>query len=378
MYNLVQYPSATGLRIATMSGEHPQRFIGRGSSLTPPNRFESLSHQADFEQLAADDELLAPERRVPTVFLPDNAATIIRENDSPDIPFRYSINPYRGCEHGCAYCYARPTHETLGFNAGLDFETKVLVKHDAVALLRKELNHRRWECEPIMMSGVTDCYQPAERRYMLTRGILEVLLEARQPVCMITKNSLILRDLDLIRQLAEHQLSSVAVSITTLDAELARTLEPRTAAPAARLRVLRELSAAEVPVRAMLAPLIPGLTDCEIPAILEAVKEAGAGGAGFVMLRLPHAVAPIFMSWLQEHRPLAAQRVESLIREMRGGRLYKSEFGQRMRGSGTYADGVAKTFDVFVHKLGLDQPWPELDTSQFRPPEMQHGQMRLF
>ncbi len=361
-----------------MSGEHSSRFIGRGSSLAPPNRFESLCQQVDFEQLAERDELLAPERRVPTVFLPDNAASIIRENDSPDIPFRYSINPYRGCEHGCAYCYARPTHETLGLNAGLDFETKVLVKHDAVALLRKELNHRRWQCEPIMMSGVTDCYQPAERRFRLTRGILEVLLEARQPVCLITKNSLVLRDLDLLRQLAEKNLVSVALSITTLDAELARTLEPRTATPAARLRALRELSAAGVPARAMLAPLIPGLTDCEIPAILEAVQAAGARGAGFVMLRLPYAVAPIFMHWLAEHRPLAKERVESLIRQMRGGKLYKAEFGQRMRGSGTYAESVAKTFQIFLHKLGLDQPWPDLDTSQFRPPKTVNGQLRLF
>jgi DNA repair photolyase len=240
-----------------MSNDPQSRYVGRGSNLAPPNRFESIRHEADWEQLAADDERLADERRVPTVFLPDNAATIIRENDSPDIPFRYSINPYRGCEHGCAYCYARPTHETLGMNAGIDFETKVLVKHDAVALLKKELNHRKWQCEPIMMSGVTDCYQPAERRFKLTRGILEVLLEARQPVCMITKNSLILRDLDIIGAMAKQRLISVALSITTLDAELARTLEPRTATPAARLRTVRELSAAGVPVRAMLSPLIP-------------------------------------------------------------------------------------------------------------------------
>jgi DNA repair photolyase len=361
-----------------MLPDHSTRYVGRGSNLAPFNRFESVRQETDNDQLAADDDLLADERRVPTVFLPDNAATIIRENESPDIPFRYSINPYRGCEHGCAYCYARPTHETLGMNAGIDFETKVLVKHDAVTLLRKELNNRRWQCEPIMMSGVTDCYQPAERRFQLTRGILRVLLEARQPVCMVTKNSLILRDLDIIASMAEENLISVAVSITTLDAELARTLEPRTATPTARLRAVRELSAAGVPVRVMLAPLIPGLTDCEIPAILEAAREAGARGASFVMVRLPYAVAPIFIAWLQEHRPLAAERVESLIRDMRGGKLNKSEFGTRMRGSGPYAAGIKQTFDVFVRKLGLDQPWPELDTSQFRPPELASGQMRLF
>jgi DNA repair photolyase len=354
------------------------QFVGRGCSQAPPNRFESVRRETDWEQLSQEDELLADERRIPTAFLPDNAATIIRENDSPDIPFRYSINPYRGCEHGCAYCYARPTHETLGMNAGIDFETKVLVKHDAVALLRKELNNRRWQCEPIMMSGVTDCYQPAERRFKLTRGVLEVLLEAHQPVCMVTKNVLILRDLDIISAMAVKNLISVAVSITTLDAELARTLEPRTSTPAARLRAVRELSSAGVPTRAMLAPLIPGLTDNEVPAILEAAKDAGARGASFVMVRLPYAVAPIFLSWLQKHRPLAAERVEGLIRGMRGGKLYRSQFGARMRGTGSYADGIDKTFDMFVKKLGLDTPWPELDRSQFRPPQMTHGQMRLF
>jgi len=361
-----------------MATEPLPRAVGRGSSLAPPNRFESVRHEADYEQLAADDELLADERRLPTVFLPDNAATIIRENDSPDIPFRFSINPYRGCEHGCAYCYARPTHETLGMNAGIDFETKVLVKHDAAALLRKELNHPRWVPEPIMMSGVTDCYQPAERQFKLTRSILEVLLEARQPVCLITKNALILRDLDLLVPMAERNLVSVALSVTTLDAELARKLEPRTATPAARLRAIRELSAAGVRVRAMLAPLIPGLTDNEVPAILSAIKEAGACGAGFTMLRLPYAVAPIFTAWLKEHHPLAADRVEGLIRGMRGGKLYKAKFGERMRGSGAYAEGIARSFEVFVRKLGLDQPWSGLDASQFRPPKMPGGQLRLF
>src|SRR5262245_51827849 len=335
-----------------MAETSPTRLIGRGTNLAPPNRFEQVRSEDDLDQLAADDELLTGERRTPTVFLPDNAATIIRENDSPDIPFRYSMNPYRGCEHGCAYCYARPTHETLGLNAGLDFETKVLVKHGAPALLRKELNRRSWQCEPIMISGVTDCYQPAERTYRLTRGLLEVLLEAHQPACIITKNALILRDLDLLTALAEKNLVSVAISTTTLDAELARVLEPRTATPAARFRAIRELAAANVPVRAMLAPVIPGLNDSEIPQLLAAAKEAGAWGAGMVMLRLPLAVAPIFTAWLAEHRPAAAVRVESLIRQVRGGRLYDSKWGERMTGSGHYAEGIAKTFEVFSQKLG--------------------------
>ena len=361
-----------------MSASGGQRYVGRATPLAPPNRFESVQPHADHEQLAADDELLVAERAVPTAFLPDHSATIIRENDSPDVGFRFSMNPYRGCEHGCAYCYARPTHETLGMNAGLDFESKILVKHDAVNLLRKELNARRWRCEPIMISGVTDCYQPAERRFRLTRGLLEVLLEARQPACMITKNSLVVRDLDLLAAMAERRLVSMALSITTLDAELARTLEPRTATPAAKLRAIRELSAAGVPVRVMIAPIIPGLTDAEAPAILSAAKEAGATGAGYVMLRLPFAVAPIFVDWLRTHRPLAADKVERLIREMRGGKLYKSEWGERMRGTGRYAEGVAKTFDLFAKKLGLDGPSEPLDTSQFRPPRPPSGQLRLF
>jgi DNA repair photolyase len=356
----------------------PTRLIGRGTGLAPPNRFESVRTEADWEQLATDDELLAPEHRTPTKFLPDKAASLIRENDSPDVGFRYSMNPYRGCEHGCAYCYARPGHETLGMNAGIDFETKVLVKHDAVDLFRRELNNRRWRCEPIMVSGVTDCYQPVERKLKLTRGLIEVALEAHQPLCMITKNSLVVRDIDLLCQMAKKNLISVALSVTTLDAELARTLEPRTATPAARLRAIRELSAAGIPVRAMLAPIVPGITDSEIPAILAAVKEAGARGAGFVMLRLPFAVAPIFVNWLRENRPLAAERVEALIREMRGGELYDSKWHNRMRGDGPYADGVAKTFQMFVRKLGLDAASEELDTSQFRPPELTGGQMRLF
>jgi len=361
-----------------MAEQSPARVIGRATNLAPPNRFVRERQLADFEQLAADDELLADERSVPTLFLPDRSATLIRENDSPDIPFRYSINPYRGCEHGCAYCYARPTHETLGLNAGLDFETRILVKHDAALLLRKELNRKGWTAEPIMMSGVTDCYQPAERKFRLTRGILEVLLEAHQPVCLITKNSLVCRDIDILAPMAERRLAGVAISITTLDAELARTLEPRTATPAAKLRAMRELSDAGITVRAMVAPIIPGLNDAEIPAILAAAKEAGASGAGHVMLRLPLNVAPVFMHWLRTHRPLAAERIESLIRAMRGGELNDARFGSRMTGNGPYADGIEQTFDLFVHKLGLDAPSEPLDSSQFRPPRLADGQRRLF
>ena len=364
-----------------MKPEIPQPkslFTGRGATTSPPNRFESVHSQIDYEQLAADDELLAEERKVATVFLPDNSKTLIRENDSPDVPFRYSINPYRGCEHGCVYCYARPTHETLGMNAGLDFESKILVKHDAAQLLRRELNHPKWEPESITISGVTDCYQPAERKLKLTRAILEVMLEARQPVTLITKNSLIVRDLDLLAPLAERNLVAAALSMTTLDADLARTLEPRTATPQAKLRAIRELSAAGVPVRVMIAPLTPGLTDHELPQIMQAAKEAGASGAGYVMLRLPLAVSPLFLDWLRTYRPLQAEKVEGLVRSVRGGKLYVTNWGERMRGAGPYSEGVERTFDLFAKKFGLDKPWTPLDCSQFRPPRLPGGQMRLF
>lgn len=351
--------------------------VGRGAPLAPPNRFEPTRLVDDFEQLDDADEALDA-RRVPTVYLDDNSKTIIRENDSPDIPFRFSINPYRGCEHGCAYCYARPYHEYLGMNAGLDFETKIMVKHDAPRLLREELNKPSWRPQYVAISGVTDCYQPAERNFRITRGLLEVFLEARHPIGLITKNALVVRDLDLLSQLAARNLVSVALSVTTLDADLARTLEPRTSSPSARLRAIRELHAAGVPVRAMVAPIIPGLNDHEIPQVLEAVRDAGAQGAGYVMLRLPHAVNPIFRDWLRTHRPLQADRVEGLLREVRSGQLSDSNFGSRIRGIGPYAETIRATFAAFVKKLGLDAPWPELDASQFRPLELPGGQKTLF
>jgi DNA repair photolyase len=310
--------------------------------------------------------------------LPDASKSIIAENDSPDVGFRYSINPYRGCEHGCAYCYARPTHELLGMDAGLDFETKVLVKHQAAELLRAELARPSWSVETIAISGVTDCYQPAERRFRLTRGLLEVLLETRQPTGIITKNALVLRDLDLLEEMARRRLAHVTLSVTTLDAALARTMEPRTSSPSARLRAIAELSAAGVPTSVMIAPIVPGLTDREVPAILRAARDAGAQSAGYVLLRLPLAVQPVFMEWLARNYPTAKEKVESLVRDTRGGKLYQSQWGSRQRGSGPYADQVAQTFRVFARKYGLDRPLPEYDRSQFRTPLPQQGQLRLF
>ena len=263
-------------------------------------------------------------------------------------------------------------------NAGLDFETKILVKYEAASLLRQELNRKNWQSEVIAMAGVTDCYQPAERTFRLTRSLLEVMVEAKQAVALVTKNALIVRDVDLLEELAGQQLVHAAISLTTLDAELARTLEPRTATPAARLRAIGALAARGIPVRVIVAPIIPGLNDHEIPQILQAAKQAGALSASYVMLRLPQTVAPIFTHWLQTHRPLAAARIEGLIREMRQGKLNDANFGSRMKGSGPYAEGIRTTFELFTKKLGLNQVWPTFNTSLFRPPHLPGGQLKLF
>jgi DNA repair photolyase len=325
-------------------------------------------------ELAEDDS----PGRVPTVFLPDRAKTVIRENNSPDIPFRFSINPYRGCEHGCAYCYARPTHETLGMDAALDFESKIMVKHDAASLLRKALNEPSWEGEPIALSGVTDCYQPVERKLQITRSLLQVLLEAEQAVMIVTKNALVLRDLDLLQPLAQRGLVQVGISVTSLDAELSRLLEPRTSSPTARIRAIGELRSAGVPASVMVSPVIAGLNDHEIASILQAASQAGAMSAQYTLLRLPHAVAPIFLAWLDQHRPAARARIESLIRSTRSGALNDPCFGSRMRGEAAYAENIRVAFEVFARKFKLHKPLPPLDTSRFRPPRGPDGQGRLF
>jgi len=351
---------------------------GRGAAIRPANRFGETHALADLEHVADEPELLAELAASRTVYLPDASRSIISENDSPDLNFRYSLNPYRGCQHGCAYCYARPTHEYLGLSAGLDFEEKVFVKHEAATLLRDWLARDKYVPEPIMISGVTDCYQPAERAFRITRACLEVALAARQPVTIVTKNALVTRDLDVLSELARLNLVAVAVSVTTLRPELVGELEPRTSRPEARLRALRQLSAAGVPTRAMVAPIIPGLNDSEIPAILEAVRDAGAQSAGYILLRLPYAVKPIFLDWLARTQPSHAERIESLIRSTRDGQLSNSEWGKRFRGTGQIAAQIQQTFEVFRHKYGLDQPHASLDTSQFRPPVPTSGQLRLF
>ena len=355
-----------------------KRSKGRGSDLNVPNPYLAIHQEpdADFLNAQLDDPDFAG--AVQTEFQNDSASSIVSENQSPDIPFRYSLNPYRGCEHGCSYCYARPTHEYYGLNAALDFESQIFVKHNAAGLLRDFLNRPGYQPEPIVFSGVTDCYQPAERKFELTRRCLEVALEARQPVSIITKNSLVLRDVDLLRELAQDNLCRVSLSITTLDAKLARDLEPRTSPPVARLRTIAELSQAGVPAHAMLAPMIPGLTDSEIPAILEQAAIAGAQSAGFLMLRLPRTVLPVFVDWLHKRRPEKAALVESRLRSIRDGELNSSTFGERMRGTGPIADQIKQVFAVFAKKFSLQSKPAPLNCDLFRPPTSSTGQQTLF
>ena len=349
-----------------------------GSRIDPPNRFERTHVEPDLEHVAGDEEYLQQRDNRHIEYLADASQSIVSENDSPDVPFRYSLNPYRGCIHGCSYCYARNSHEYLGFNAGLDFETKIVVKHDAPRLFREFLARDSWQPETITFSGVTDCYQPAERQFRLTRQCLEVALECRQPIGIITKNALIVRDVALLRELAAERLVHAFLSITTLDAELARAMEPRTSIPAARLKAIETLAAAGVPVGVMVAPIIPALNDAEIPAILQAAKGAGAQTADYVLLRLPLTVAPVFHEWLHRTRPLEAARVEARIRDTRGGKVNTSQWGERMRGSGEMAEQICAMFRLFTQQFGLDGSLPPQDFTRFRPPASRAGQLRLF
>lgn len=349
-----------------------------GSRIDPPNRFETTRRETDLEHLDGDEGYVHELEQRRIEYLSDSSRSIVSENQSPDVPFRYSLNPYRGCAHGCSYCYARPGHEYLGFNAGLDFETRIVVKHDAPTLLREFLAREQWRPEPITFSGVTDCYQPAERQFQLTRQCLEVALECRQPVSIITKNALVARDLDLLGPLAAQGLVHVFLSITTLDAELARDLEPRTSIPAARLRAISRLAEAKVPVGVMVAPIIPGLNDCQVPAVLQAAQDAGAAAASFVLLRLPLTVEPVFREWLERTQPLKVERVLGRVRQTRDGKLNSSEWGQRMRGTGELAEQIRGLFLAFRRKAGLDNPLPPLRCDLFQPPRPQSGQLRLF
>jgi len=333
---------------------------GRGAAENPPNRFERIAYVPD----PADEEDVAPR----TELLRDVSRSIIATNESPDIPFEASINPYRGCESGCAYCYARPYHEYLGLSAGLDFETKILVKMDAPELLRSELANPKWQPKLLAMSGVTDGYQPAERRLGITRRCLEVLAEFRNPVSIITKHHLVTRDIDVLARLAGHRAVAVTLSITTLDGELARELEPRASAPARRLAAIETLAKAGIPTGVNVAPVIPGLTDHEMLPILEAAAKAGAKHAGWIMLRLPFGVADIFEAWLAGRRPLAKDKVMNRIREIRGGRLNDPRFGSRMSGAGVFAKQVEDMFRVGCARFGLNAERLELSTASFKRP----------
>jgi len=360
------------------SAASPIAYRGRGAAVNPGNRFEDIH----LELLPSEIEERVQESsdvraRVATEVIADRTKSIINPVNSPDIHFRWTINPYRGCEHGCIYCYARPTHETLGYSCGLDFETKIVAKYEAPHLLRKELDSPKWRPEPIIMSGVTDPYQPIEHDLRITRRCLEVLADCAQPVSIVTKNRLVVRDLDLLTRLADVNAVSVALSITTLDPQLARMMEPRASAPAARLSAIRSLAEAGVPVMVMVAPIIAGLTDQETPRILDAAASAGARSASMVTLRLPFAVKDLFLDWLERNFPDRRAKVERFIREMRGGKLNESNFHDRFHPSGVMAAQIRRTFDVFTKRCGLDQPLPPLDASRFIRPGS-GGQMTLF
>jgi DNA repair photolyase len=349
---------------------------GRGARSNPANRFETTHHELELDQLAEDDDYMDGLARPKTEYLPDRSRSIIATNESPDVGFEVSINPYRGCEHGCIYCYARPTHEFLGYSAGLDFETKILVKLDAPQLLKEALQSPRWQPRVLALSGVTDPYQPLERRLELTRRCLGVLAEFRQAVSIITKNRLVTRDVDYLGELARHGAAGVFVSITSLDADLVGRLEPRTTRPAGRLAAIAALVAAGIPAGVMVAPLIPGLTEHELPSILKAAAEAGAQRAGYMLVRLPMAVSGLFQDWLEQHYPDRKAKVLERIRSVRGGRLNDSRFGVRMQGEGNLADAIARMFQTSARKAGLNQrPWP-VSAAAFHRPGLE--QLKLF
>jgi DNA repair photolyase len=358
-----------------MSAGTPPPVKGRGATFNPGNRFRREDREAFDDGWPApapevtgaiDDSDDAPPLKTIVAIQP--ARTIVTRNNSPDIPFTQSINPYQGCEHGCVYCYARPTHAYLDLSPGLDFETKLFAKPNAAELLRKELAKPGYVCDPIALGTNTDPYQPIEREWKVTRSILEVLSECAHPFSIVTKSALVERDLDLIAPMAAKNMARVYVSITTLDRELARTLEPRAAAPHRRLQTVKALAAAGVPVGVMVAPLIPQLNDRDLESILDAATANGATGAGWILVRLPREVAPLFRAWLDAHRPERAAHVMSIINQMRGGRDYDANFATRMRGTGEFAALIERRFAIAVQQLSLNRERAPLDRSQFRPP----------
>ena len=350
--------------------ENPQSreaLHGRGASWSPANRFEKLHVDFTDPDVVDDDPETEERPRRATQYFDDRTKTIIAHNQSPDVGFESSINPYRGCEHGCIYCFARPTHEFLGFSAGLDFESRIMVKREAPRLLEMELSSPKWNPQLLMMSGVTDCYQPIERKLKITRGCLEVLAKFRNPVGILTKNRLVTRDIDILAELAKHEAVVVNLSITSLDPKLQQILEPRTSTPAARLDAVAQLCAAKIPVGVMVAPVIPGINDHEIPRIVEACAKAGAQFAGHVLLRLPWAVAPLFEHWLDEHFPERKSKVLDRVRAFRGGKLYDSRWRKRQIGEGVLAEQISNMFGVACRRARFGER-PKLSTSAFRRP----------
>lgn len=346
---------------------------GRGARSNASGRYERFAREA-FDDGWGEGEIQPLE----TIVTPELAKTIISTNQSPDISFDQSINPYRGCEHGCVYCYARPNHAYVGLSPGLDFETKLFVKANAAELLEKEFSKPSYRPRTIMMGGVTDIYQPIERGYGVTRSLLEVMERWRHPVALITKSQLVLRDIDILARMAERGLAKAAISVTTLDRRIARVMEPRAAAPHRRIEAIRMLAEAGVPVTAMVAPIVPAINDREIESILEECAKAGASAAGYVVLRLPLEIKHLFREWLEQHFPDRAARVMALVRQMRNGRDYDPEWGKRQKGEGPYAKLIADRFAKAVRRLGLDKPRLQLDCTQFRRPLEAGGQGELF
>ncbi len=366
--------------MATMIGDESDRPFGarprgRGAVTNRSGRFEALARLAMDDGWDRGEEDLPPLRTEVAV---DATRTILAWNASPDIPFDRSINPYRGCEHGCVYCFARPSHAFLGLSPGLDFETRLLAKPEAPRLLARELGRPGYRPAPIAIGTNTDPYQPIEARLRIMRGVLEVLAEARHPVTVVTKGALVERDADILGAMGRERLAAVGVSLTTLDRRLARSMEPRAAAPEVRLRAIRRLTEAGCPVWVNVAPIIPAMNDAEIEAILEAARDAGAVGAGYVVLRLPREVADLFREWLAEAWPDRAARVLSRVRALHGGRDYDPEWGRRMKGEGVEADLIARRFALARRRCGLDGPRPPLDLGRFRPPAAEGRQLSLF
>jgi DNA repair photolyase len=357
----------------------PVSIKGRGAAGRPQGRFETLAREPadDGWGSSADEDDAAKPRTEVTIEI---AKSIISRNQSPDIPFSQSINPYRGCEHGCIYCYARPTHAYLGLSPGLDFETRLFAKPNAAEQLRKELAARNYRCELIALGTNTDPYQPIERELRITRGVIEVLAECDHPLGIVTKSALVERDIDLLAPMAEKGLAEVFISIATLDHQLARRLEPRASSPARRLQAIRRLAEAGIPVGVFTSPVIPMVTDKDLEAVLEAAKDAGATNASYTIVRLPNEVSGLFREWLQRHFPLRAEHVMSQIRQMRGGKDNDPQFGTRMTGQGIFAELVRKRFKLACHRLGFDlAERHQLDTAQFRPPRLADGpQLDLF